>query len=163
MRRLAFLISATLALGACDRLALPDSLRPGGGGAQAAPATGGTAQSTLVAPPASVSAKPAALDTVSEAEKNAARAAAAAAPAGGELGQVTVSLGDPAEPGLWVKSALVTSERTGTVRTGSGESIAVMLKPLESEASGAQISLPALRALGLPLTGLHPVTLASAG
>lgn len=116
----------------------------------AAPVLGGPAQSAS------------ALDTVTEAEKTAARAAAASAPAGGELGQVTVALGDPADPGLWVKSALVNADTPGTVRTQGGEAIAVTLRPLGSE-GGAQISLPALRALGLPLTGLSPVVLARAG
>jgi len=74
---------------------------------------------------------------------------------------VTVALGDPADPGLWVKSDLVSTERWGTVRSGDGEAIAVTLRPIGSGAGGAQISLPALRALGLPITGLHPVTLSA--
>jgi hypothetical protein len=111
------------------------------------------------APPASVASAPSALDTVPEAEKQAAREQAATT-TGGTLGEVTVSLGDPADPGLWVKSDLVSSERPGTVRTGGGEAIAVTLRPVESTESGAQISLSAMQALGLPLTGLHPVTLA---
>ncbi|WP_298431094.1 D-galactarate dehydratase [uncultured Jannaschia sp.] len=124
------------------------------------PAGSATAPDTVVAPPRAVTASAAALDTVSEEQKAAARAEAAAAPAGGELGTVTVALGDPADPGLWVKSDLVSADTPGTVRTGDGDAIAVTLRPLGSD-GGAQISLPALRALGLPLTGLHPVTLAS--
>lgn len=120
-----------------------------------APATATAPAPVLVGPATSA----AALDTVSDAEKAAARAAAASAPAGGELGQVTVALGDPTDPGLWVKSDLVSEEVPGTVRTGRGEAIAVTLRPLGSD-GGPQISLAALRALGLPLTGLFPVTLA---
>jgi hypothetical protein len=112
------------------------------------------------APPAAVASAPEALDTVSEAEKQAAREVAATA-SDTALGQVTVALGDPADPGLWVKSDLVSSERPGTVRTGGGEAIAVTLRPLGAGDGGAQISLSALQALGLPLTGLHPVTLAA--
>lgn len=123
-----------------------------GGGAPAA----ATTAPVLRAPTASV----ASLDTVSEADKEAARAAAAAAPAGGELGDVTVSLGSPAESGLWVKSALVSADTPGTVRTNDGKAIAVTLRPLGG-AGGPQISLSALQALGLPLVGLHPVTLAA--
>lgn len=115
------------------------------------------------APAAQVAASPAALDTVSEAEKDAARASAASAPAGGTLGEVTVALGDPADPGLWVKSALVDGDTPGTVRTGDGDAITVTLRPLGAGAGGPQISLAALRALGLPLTGLHPVTIATSG
>ncbi|WGH78130.1 hypothetical protein [Jannaschia ovalis] len=111
-------------------------------------------------PARGVTTSAAALDTVSEAEKAAARAEAAAAPAAGPLGQATVALGDPADPGLWVKTALVDAERPGLVRTGGGDGIAVTLRPLGSD-GGAQISLAALRALGLPLTGLHTVTLAA--
>ena len=59
-----------------------------------------------------------------------------------------------------MKTALVTAETPGTVRTSDGEAIAVTLRPLGG-AGGAQISLSALRALGLPLVGLHPVTLAA--
>ncbi|TFL17965.1 hypothetical protein DR046_12460 [Jannaschia formosa] len=113
-----------------------------------------------MAPPSTVTASAEALDTVSEAEKEAAREAAAAS-TGGELGTVTVSLGDPAEPGLWVKSGLVSSEQPGTVRTGDGEAISVTLRPIGSGSGGPQISLAALRALGLPITGLHPVTLST--
>ncbi|MCK0167137.1 hypothetical protein MWU52_06210 [Jannaschia sp. S6380] len=128
--------------------------------APVAPAPASSASPAAVLQGPSTSA--AALDTVSEAEKDEARAAAAAAPAGGELGQVTVALGDPTDGGLWVKSDLVSAEAPGTVRTGDGEAIAVTLRPLGSD-GGPQISLSALQALGLPLAGLHPVTLARAG
>ncbi len=154
--------AALLALPGCARL---QALVGGTGAAPAtvsapapAPAAPARAPAPILAGP---SATPAALDTVSEAEKDAARAAAAAAPAGGMLGEATVSLGDPADPGLWVKTGLVTDETPGTVRSAGGEAIAVTLRPLAG-AGGAQISLPALRALGLPIAGLHPVTLARA-
>ena len=113
----------------------------------------------VAAPPSSVTTSAAALDTVSEAEKQEAVAAAAAAPATGPLGETVVSLGDPADAGLWVKTSLVTSDTPGTVTTSTGKSAAVTLRPLEG-AGGAQISLSALQTLGLPLVGLHPVTLA---
>lgn len=144
-RRLPILLAAAIAVGGCAGPPVP--ARPPAPAAPPAPVLAGP------------SASAAALDTVSEAQKAAARAEAAARPSGGELGQVTVTLGDPADPGLWVKTALVSEEVPGTVRTGSGEAIAVTLRPLGSD-GGAQISLAALRALGLPLTGLVPVTLA---
>lgn len=158
------LLLLPILVGACAQLPIgnrPAEPAPAPAPAPAAGAAGGTAAS-----PAAVLSGPstsaAALDTVSETEKEAARAAAAAAPAGGELGTVTVALGDPADPGLWVKSDLVSADTAGTVRTGGGEAIAVTLRPLGSD-GGPQISLSALQALGLPLAGLHPVTLARAG
>ncbi|WP_299817197.1 hypothetical protein [uncultured Jannaschia sp.] len=129
---------------------------PQGAGAQAVPEPAPQRRPSPLMRGPSTSA--AALDTVSDSEKAEARAAAQAAPAGGELGQVTVSLGDPTDGGLWVKSDLVAEEVPGTVRTGAGDAIAVTLRPLGSE-GGAQISLSALQALGLPLAGLHPVVL----
>jgi hypothetical protein len=144
------------ALAGCAQLGVPDgrSASPAGvGGASALPAE-------TPAPVATGSASsPAALDTVTDDQKTAARAAAAAAPAGGVLGRETVALGDPADPGLWVKTGLVAEAGTGTVRSSGGEAIAVALRPLDTD-GGAQISLSALQALGLPLTGLHPVTVA---
>ncbi|SDZ26989.1 hypothetical protein SAMN05444004_10929 [Jannaschia faecimaris] len=152
-----------VALMGCANLPLLDRLPGRGAGAPvdavAAPPPQAT---TVISPLAGPATTVASLDTVSEAEKEAARQAAAVAPAGGELGMVTVSLGSPSEPGLWVKSALVTEDTPGTVRTGDGDAIAVTLRPLGG-AGGAQISLSALQALGLPLAGLFPVTLARAG
>ncbi|WP_371154601.1 hypothetical protein [Jannaschia sp. 2305UL9-9] len=162
--RILFLLPAFLA--GCAQLPSLDGLRgPFGqapetqetiGEPEPLPGDGGT--STALPTGASISAD--SLDTVSEAEKDAARVSAASAP-GGTLGEVTVALGDPTDAGLWVKSALVSSDQAGTVRTGSGDAIAVTLRPLGAGAGGPQISLSALQALGLPLTGLHPVTLAT--
>lgn len=85
------------------------------------------------------------------------RAAAVAAPAtGAPLGQVVVSLGNPAEPGFWLRSSLVSAPRTGTVRLASGASVQVDLLP--PSGSAAQLSLAAYRALGLGLTDLPQVT-----
>ncbi len=159
MRRLAAVLPAVLlAVSGCA--SLPFGI--GGGGAQAPTSRPAPVAAPARSPLAGPSVTAASLDTVSEAEKVAARQAAAAAPAGGELGSVTVALGAPTETGLWVKSDLVSADTPGTVRTGSGDAIAVTLRPLGG-AGGAQISLSALQALGLPLAGLHPVTLAAAG
>ncbi|WP_308917924.1 hypothetical protein [Jannaschia sp. LMIT008] len=125
----------------------------------AAAPTGGGA--TVVAPPSRVTARAEALDTVSEAEKQQARIVAASA-ASADLGTETVALGDPAEPGLWVKTDLVSAEVAGKATAAGGTGIALTLRPLGG-AGGAQISLSALQALGLPLAGLHPVTLARVG
>ncbi len=94
----------------------------------------------------------AALDTTTAAE----RAAAVAAPdAGTVLGTVTASLGNPAEGGFWLTTALVTAPRQGAVRLPSGRSVAVELRP---GPGAAQLSLAAYRALDLGLTDLPVVT-----
>lgn len=96
------------------------------------------------------------MDTTSAAEK--ATALAAGGGGGVSLGRVVVSLGDPTAQGFWLRSALVTAPAKGRVVTDEGASIAVDLLP----GSGvAQLSLPAFRALGLPLTGLPEVTVFS--
>lgn len=94
-----------------------------------------------------------ALDTSSAAEKTAALSAGASG--GAELGSVVVSLGSPAEQGFWLRSSLVAVAGKGRVVTDQGASVAVDLLPGEA---AAQLSLPAFRALGLPLTGLPVVT-----
>ncbi len=83
--------------------------------------------------------------------------AAAAAPAGGgRLGTTIASLGDPAEPGFWLKTPLVTEPRQGrVVYAVSGRSVQVQLLPSGGPAGGgSQVSLAAMRLLDAPLTGL---------
>jgi phage terminase large subunit-like protein len=94
------------------------------------------------------------LDTTSAAEK----AAALAAPAASgerELGRVVVTLGPPAEQGLWLRTALVTAPVQGRVVTASGQSLTLELRP---GTGGALLSLAAFQALGLSLTGLPEVS-----
>lgn len=98
----------------------------------------------------------AALDGTSEAEKTAALSAGASG--GTELGEVVVALGSPTEQGFWLRSSLVAVPAKGRVVTDEGASIAVDLLP---GTGGALLSLPAFRALGLPLTGLPTVTVYS--
>lgn len=155
MTRIALLALLLPALAACDRLRAPE---PGGWAETAAPPLapqprpeGGGAPAPAVAPQRAALA--AVLDTTTPAEK----AAALAAPAtGAELGRVVVSLGNPAEPGFWLRSALVSAPRPGTVRLASGATAQVDLLPLAG--GGAQLSLAAYRALGLGLTDLPQVT-----
>ena len=108
---------------------------------------------TVVLPPPVGANTAATLDTTTEAQ----RAAAVAAPVAGarELGKVTVALGSPAEPGFWLRTALVTAPGKGKVVTASGASVAVDLQP---GSGGALLSLAAYRALGLALTDLPEVT-----
>lgn len=159
---LALMLAAAVALPGCARLGL---LR---GGSATVPATAAGADTprpmarpdavrgaALARPPAfgGAAARPAAaLDTTTAAE----RAAAVAAPdAGAVLGTVPVSLGNPAEGGFWLTTALVSAPRPGSVRLPSGRSVAVELRP---GAAAAQLSLAAYRALDLGLTDLPVVT-----
>jgi hypothetical protein len=97
-----------------------------------------------------------AFDTTTEAERAAARAAAQPAGAA-RLGRTVATLGNPADPGFWIETPLVTSVQPGrVVAVATGEGVAVELRPIDGPASaGSRISLPALRLLGVALTGLH--------
>lgn len=142
----------TLALTAVSGCAVLDRLRPGAATAPAAPVAAPGA--TAPAPVLGAGATAATLDTTTAAQKQAALAAPAAS-GERELGKVAVSLGSPAEPGIWLRSALVTAPGKGRVLTASGQSVAVDLLPGQGS---AQLSLAAFVALGLPLTALPQVT-----
>lgn len=89
------------------------------------------------------------------------RAAAAPAPAAERrLGETVASLGNPADAGFWLRTPLVAEERQGrVVHPGTGASAAVTLIPNGGSAgAGSQLSLPAFRLLGLPLTDLPALT-----
>lgn len=91
------------------------------------------------------------LDTTTEAEK--AAVTNVSAPATGLLGETVATLGDPAQPGFWLKTPLVKTERVGRVERDGGAVAQVTLIPLEGEATaGSQISLSAMRALDIGLT-----------
>jgi hypothetical protein len=98
---------------------------------------------------------PEALDQTTAEEKSAALAAPAK---GGEraLGKAVVALGSPAEPGLWVQTALVGAPSQGRILAANGQSLAVELRP---GTGGALMSLAAYQALGIPLTDLPEVTI----
>ena len=89
------------------------------------------------------------------------RAAATAAPTpAGEslLGTTIATLGSPSDPGIWLKTPLVTELLLGRVDY-SGTSVNLELRPSGGEAgSGSQISLPAMLLLDAPLTGLLDLT-----
>jgi hypothetical protein len=110
---------------------------------------------TMTAPPPPVGARTAeALDTTTPEQR--AAALAAPQPAGErELGRVAVSLGNPTEPGFWLRSSLVSAPVEGRVETASGKSVQVDLRP---GAGAAQLSLAGFQALGLSLTDLPEVS-----
>lgn len=65
------------------------------------------------------------------------------------------ALGDPAVPGMWMETPLVSSEQLARLRSANGKEVTVTLKPIAGEASaGSRVSISAMRALGVPLTEL---------
>lgn len=100
-------------------------------------------------------------DTTTSAER--ARAASPTATAG-VLGRTTATLGAPQEPGFWLKTPLVASERAGVVQSrDTGGRVNVTLIPIDGPpTAGSRISLSAMRALGLPLTALAELDVSQA-
>ncbi|SIT80909.1 hypothetical protein SAMN05421665_1183 [Yoonia rosea] len=90
-------------------------------------------------------------------------AAIAAAPSGAQpLGRTIATLGSPAEPGIWLKTPLVTALTPGRV-TYQDKSINIELRPSGGAAgSGSQISLAAMRLIEAPLTSLPKLTVFAA-
>ena len=77
----------------------------------------------------------------------------------GTLGRTVASLGNAAEPGLWLKTPLVQTEQPGTVYyPATNKSVKVTLIPIEGPVTaGSRLSLQAMQDLGAPLTGLPEV------
>ena len=85
-----------------------------------------------------------------------------AAVAAGALGSVVASLGDPARKGLWLETALVTTQTKGRVALADGKSVDVDLIPVVGAAgSGGRLSIEAYKALGLKITELPVLTVSS--
>jgi hypothetical protein len=84
---------------------------------------------------------------------------------GGEgqfLGFSVTSLGDAADPGLWLETPLVSEEGPGRVVAENGQSIAVTLRPSGGDdGSGSRLSLAGFQALGLALSALPTLTVIS--
>ena len=121
----------------------PDTLRP-----QPRPASAAT-QAVGVA-----GRSPDALDQTSPDER-----AAALAPSTERteaLGDTLAALGGVSEPGLWLRTGLVTQVRQGRIELPDGSrSLRVELRPSGAPAgAGSQLSLAAFRSLDLPLTQL---------
>jgi hypothetical protein len=95
------------------------------------------------------------LDETSEAEKTAALKTGEVA-LGKQLGKTVAGLGDVGQQGFWLKTPLVIAEQQGrVVWADNGNAVKVTLIPKQGAAtSGSQISLAAMRALGIPLTVL---------
>ena len=120
------------------------------------PATAGT-----TAPPPPADARTVDQFDTTTAEERAEVIQAATAPRSAEvsLGTTVASLGNPAEPGFWLETALVDDVAEGRVLVpSSGATVAVELRPIGRGAgAGSRMSLAAMRLLELPLTGLPEV------
>jgi hypothetical protein len=78
------------------------------------------------------------------------------------LGFSVTSLGDAADPGLWLETPLVAEEGPGRVVAENGQTIAVTLRPSGGDdGSGSRLSLAGFQALGLELTALPTLTVIS--
>lgn len=77
----------------------------------------------------------------------------------GPLGRTVASLGNASEPGLWLKTPLVSVEGPGRViYPVTGRSIPVTLIPIDGPATaGSRLSMQAMQALGASLTDLPEI------
>lgn len=103
-------------------------------------------------------------DTTTDAQK-AAAAAGGASGAGRNLGVTIASLGSPSEPGFWLKTPLVDAPAKGrVVYAQTGKSAEVDLIPIDGpKTAGSRLSLPAMRLIGAPFTGLPEIQVYSSG
>ena len=158
-------MSLVALLGACALVQVADEAVPAVDAAEDAttvrPNPRPEALNTSAAPPPSATARTVAqFDTTSADQKKAAVLAAEEKAAKGEgraLGRT--SLGDAAQPGLWIKTPLVSAPATGRVVSAkNGKSVELDLLPLDGpKTAGSQLSLAALRVIDAPLTDLTEV------
>jgi hypothetical protein len=145
------LFIALLALSACETPFVQEVFAPEMPETTVAPAE------TLVAapppPPPQTARTVAEFDTTTAADRAEAVAVRATA-ADQALGTTLATLGTPTEPGIWLKTPLVTGLQQGKV-THQGRTINIELRPSGGEVgSGSQISLAAMRLLEAPLTAI---------
>jgi hypothetical protein len=95
-------------------------------------------------------------DTTTQADRDAAVVTTVAAEVA--LGATIASLGSPTEPGIWLKTPLVTVLSSGRAAY-QGKTINIELRPSGGAVgSGSQISLAAMRLLNARLNGLPELT-----
>lgn len=150
MRKVLAPVVLMAALSACSQMPFGSGQERAGIGGQ------GSAEAGMItAPRPKPAAKTADAFDTTTAEQ---RAAAAAKPVAAEakLGKTVASLGDPTDPGFWIKTSLVTAPAKGRVENpATGQSVQVDLIPAPE--GGSRISLPAMRLLGVSLTDLPEV------
>lgn len=147
-----------LGLGACADLEAPFQADPGSAPLPVEEVSAETLDPTPPPPPPPTAATVAEFDTTTEEDR---AAALATPPATGEinLGTTLATLGDPAQPGIWISTPLVDQIVMGRVEVvATGKSINIELRPSGGEpGSGSAISLPAMGLLEIPLTAIEEV------
>ena len=161
MRKTVGILGLCGVLAGCGALGIaPEGAQLGSDG-QTRPQSRPEALQTAVRRPPTSARTAEAFDTTT-AEERAAAAAPAATGAEKALGSTIVSLGNPAQPGFWLETPLVTAAAKGrVVYPGTGETVQVDLIPIAD--GGSRLSLPAMRLLGVPLTDLVEVQVFSGG
>ncbi len=157
--RMGILILGGLSLAACGKLPIFKE-RP-----ETGPQT-----PAAVTRPEPVSGPPAGARTVEQFDTTTAderkKAAAAPKPAGEKaLGDTVASLGDPAAPGFWLETPLVSAPAKGRVlNPATGKSAQVDLIPIDGpKTAGSRISLAAMRLIEAPLTDLPTLKVFTGG
>jgi hypothetical protein len=148
---LSFSAAALLLVGCADFLAAPQ-------GAAVRTAAPAPAPQTSTRPP--LTGAPRTVDDFDRASTEERQAAVAPpAAASGSIGSTVASLGDPARPGFWMETPLVSSPTRGSVLyRPNGRRLNLDLIPIDGPASGgSRLSLSAMRMLDAPLTGLPRV------
>lgn len=155
--KIGFVVLAGLSLTACGKLPFLKE-RP-----QAeTPAASGPA--TASPPPAAGARTVDQFDTTTADERE--KAAAAPKPDGEtSLGDTVASLGDPAAPGFWLETPLVSAPAKGRVlNPATGKSAQVDLIPIDGpKTAGSRISLAAMRLIEAPLTDLPTLRVFAGG
>ena len=124
---------------------------------------GGCAQMERPAPPGPETTP--AEEPAKPAEEKTPETRADKSPATGDLGRTVASLGTAKEPGLWMKTPLVTVPGRGRLSYAqTGRSVVVDLMPLDAApGAGSRLSLAGFQALGAPLTGLPELRVTGLG
>lgn len=161
----ALVLVSVLALGGCagqmptflqGPLGLRGSPPPHVDAAPAPRAPSSSIEQTAIDPPSGADTA-AELDSSTPDDRVAALAPAVNQTSGEQLlGTTVASLGDPAETGFWIKTALVSAPADGrVVYAASGRSVRVQLIPSGgAPGGGSEVSLAAMRLLDAPLTDL---------
>lgn len=125
--------------------------------------TAALAPETTAPPPPAGAQSVDALDTTTAEQRAAATAPAASA--GKVLGKTIASLGSATEPGLWLKTPLVTEKTEGRVTNlSNGKSSLVTLIPIDGpKTAGSRMSLSALRLIEGSLADLTEVEVSLEG